>query len=281
MSQSNSARSFLFVPASNLERVAKAVASRADAVIVDLEDAVAITEKSVARANLQTFFAQHRPDKIWVRVNDLRTEWAFDDLYAVADLPVEGVVLPKCEAAADIATAAFVLGRLGQRQSPIVPIIETAKGLRAVDEIARAGVARMLFGAVDLAADMDLRLSPESEALKSARYQVALASRAAGIGAPIDTAFADIANEAELRETALTAASFGYGAKCCIHPKQLAVVHEVFSPTPAQVEWAEGVVAAFRKAEAEGLAAIQLNGAMIDYPVAKRAEMILSKRREM
>ncbi len=281
---SRNPRSFLFVPASNPARLEKAVASAADAVIADLEDAVAISEKDGARDHLAAFFGKPRKMPIYVRVNAASTEWCWQDLRAVARLPIAGIVLPKAETATDIAIVDWVLTQLeresGRHGAPIriIPIIETAAGLLGAQEIASAchRIVRVLFGAVDLAADMDLLLSPESEAMKSARYQVAVASRAAGLGSPIDTAFADIDRPEELLRTAHLAASYGYGAKCCIHPSQIEIVNQVFSPTQEQIHWARRVVTAFAEAEVQGVAAIRVDGAMVDYPVLKRARTIVA-----
>jgi citrate lyase subunit beta/citryl-CoA lyase len=156
-------------------------------------------------------------------------------------------------------------------------IIETARGLVGVDEIAAASarLSRLMFGAVDLAADMGIEMDDSGGATAQARFAIARASRAARLHAPLDTAFTDIADPDALRATSLRARALGYSGKTCIHPSQVAVVNEVFSTSAAELAWAQKVVIAFEEAEAQGLAAFKLDGEMIDYPVVERARKLL------
>jgi citrate lyase subunit beta/citryl-CoA lyase len=164
------------------------------------------------------------------------------------------------------------------RSVGLMAIVETAIGLSKVEEIAAASprLDRLLFGAVDLAADMAIDLDDCAGATAQARFAIARASRAAGLTAPIDTAFTDIADLDALRATTRRARALGYAGKTCIHPAQIAVVNDVFSATAAELAWAQKVVAAFEKAEAQGLAAFKLDGEMIDYPVVERARKLLA-----
>lgn len=281
-------RSFLFSPASNAHRVAKAIASPADAVIIDLEDAVAVEEKPAARAAVIGMLAQHRPKPFYVRVNALSTAFGFDDLMMVGAARPDGIILPKVEAPSDLITADWMLGELEIRNGhargaiDIIPIIETAKGIAAVSVIAGAvaRVKRLAFGAVDLALDMELDLSDEIGALGHPRFAIALASRAAGLEGPLDTAHIAIQDLDGLRVSTLNAKKVGYTGKSCIHPSQVDVVNAVFTPTEQEIDRARRIVAAFAEAESAGSAAFKLDGVMIDYPVVDKARRLLAGLRD-
>jgi citrate lyase subunit beta/citryl-CoA lyase len=276
-------RSLLFTPANGGRKVEKAFASAADGVILDLEDAVAVSEKPAARhAAVQTLGGE-RTRTAWVRVNALSTPFCFDDLLAIAPAAPDAIVLPKVECYADVRTADWLLSQMEARHGlaagsiGLAPIIETAAGVAAAGEIARTSprVQRLVFGAVDLALDMDLDLDDDQGAIAQARFAIALASRAAGLPGPMDTAFVDIPALDRLRASAVRARAMGYGGKLCIHPAQIEVVNEVFTPTARELERARRIVDAFDAAERAGLAAVSLDGAMIDYPVVLKARRVL------
>jgi citrate lyase subunit beta/citryl-CoA lyase len=273
----------LFVPATSGRKIDKAFGSAADAVIVDLEDAVAVAEKPAARATLAEIVATPRPLPCWVRINAMSTAFCHQDVVAATLPGIAGIILPKAEAASEIQAIDWLMSQveietgMASRSVGLMAIIETARGLGQVDEIAVASarLGRLLFGAVDLAADMAIDMDDAGGATAQARFAIARASRAAGLEAPLDTAFTDIADPEALRATARRARALGYAGKTCIHPTQVAVVNEVFSATAAELAWARKVVAAFEKAEAQGLAAFKLDGEMIDYPVVERARKLL------
>jgi citrate lyase subunit beta/citryl-CoA lyase len=276
-------RSYLFVPADRPERYAKALASGADAVIVDLEDAVAVREKPAARASLASIVAAPRALPCWVRINAMSTRFCHEDIVAATAAGIAGIILPKVESPADIATVDWLVSQvesekgLPDRSVGLMGIVETARGLVHVDAIAQASprLRRLLFGAVDLAADMAVDMDDAGGATAQARFAITRASCAAGLQAPLDTAFTDIPNLDELRATSRRARALGYGGKTCIHPSQIAVVNEVFATSPVERAWAERVMSEFAKAEAQGLAAFKLDGEMIDYPVVERARRLL------
>lgn len=277
-------RSLLFTPANGGRKVEKALTSEADAVILDLEDAVALTEKAAAR-ELAVAALRDRAKPVFVRVNALSTPHCFDDLLAIVPAGPDGIVLPKVERASDVLTAEWVIGELERRaglapgQVGLAPIVETGLGVAAAGEIAAAGsrVRWLMFGAVDLALDMDLDLDDELGAVGQARFAVALASRTAGLPGPIDTAFVDIQALDRLRASAGRARAMGYSGKACIHPAQISVVNEVFTPSARELERARRIVEAFAAAERAGSAAVALDGAMIDYPVVLRAQRLLAQ----
>lgn len=278
------ARSLLFVPANSGRKIDKAFASAADAVIVDLEDAVATAEKPAARALLSGIVATSRELPCWVRINAMSTPFCHRDVIAATIPGIAGIILPKAESASEIQAIDWLMSQLESesgmqpRSVGLMAIVETAIGLSKVEEIAAASprLDRLLFGAVDLAADMAIDLDDCAGATAQARFAIARASRAAGLTAPIDTAFTDIADLDALRATTRRARALGYAGKTCIHPAQIAVVNDVFSATAAELAWAQKVVAAFEKAEAQGLAAFKLDGEMIDYPVVERARKLLA-----
>jgi citrate lyase subunit beta/citryl-CoA lyase len=259
-------RSYLFVPGNRPDRYAKACATHADAVIVDLEDAVAPTEKRAAREALAAWLSPERP--VVVRVNAADSEWFDDDLHACASDAVSAVVLPKAERAEDIARIAAVCGA-----RPVLPLVETARGMWDVSSVAKApNVRSLLFGSLDYQSD----LGSSDDDLLYARSRLVLASRAAGIDAPIDGITQSIDDAELLRRDCQRARQLGFAGKLCIHPKQVDIVNRCFSPSADDVAWAQRVVDAF--ARSSGNAAL-LDGKMIDRPVLVRAQAMLADAR--
>lgn len=264
------ARSWLFVPATRRERFAKAAASGADRVIVDLEDAVAPAEKrDAARALVGAPMPAGVP--AYLRVNGVGTEWFEDDVAVAAQLVVAGIVLPKADAG-HVARAAAALPAALR----IVPIVETAAGIWNALEIARApGVERLAFGALDLQLDAGMR--DEGDAMAYARSRVVLASRVAGIAPPIDSVSLAIDDEAAVSVDAERGRRFGFAGKLCIHPRQIGPTNRVFQPSEADVEWAEAVLAAFAARPPGDGAAFSFRGTMVDRPVVERARQIVAQ----
>jgi citrate lyase subunit beta / citryl-CoA lyase len=278
-------RSFLFAPGNHERRVEKALSLEADAVILDLEDAVATAEKASTRAAIVAALARPRTGWLYVRVNAVDTEFCYGDLVAVVRLGLDGVILPKVETAADLATIDWLLTQLERERGlppgaiDLVPIIETASGLEHLAGILAAGtrLRRVAFGAGDFTLDVNMQWSRDESELAHARARIAAASRAAGLEAPLDTVWVDLADRDGLEASAKTALGMGFQGKMCIHPDQLGVVNRVFTPSEAEVRFAERVAAAFAQAEAGGSAAIQLDGRFIDYPILYRAQRVLAR----
>ncbi len=262
-------RSYLFVPADRPERFAKALASGADAVIVDLEDAVAPSAKASARATLGAWLGQGNAP-VLVRVNAADTEWFAADLALCGRPGVAGVVVAKAERRDDLArVVAAAPGRF------VLPLVETATGFDAVPELAKcAGVQRLVFGSIDF--QLDLGIDGEGDELLLFRSQLVLASRLAGLAAPVDGVSTAIADLEQLRSDTDRSRRLGFGAKLCIHPAQAALVNTGLSPSAAALAWAERVLAA---AAAAGGAAVQVDGKMVDKPVLLRAQALLASRR--
>ena len=261
------ARSYLFVPGNRPERFAKATASGADAVIVDLEDAVPPAEKSRARTEVEAWVSPAHP--VLLRINGVDTPWFRDDVTCCRMPGVTAILLPKTESAEHLRRVEELLGQTGR----ILPLIETAQGFANALEIARyRGVQRLVFGALDFQLDVGIR--GDGEELLYFRSQLVLVSRLAGIRAPVDGIHTAIDDEAQLRADALRARRLGFGGKLCIHPKQVGPVNECFLPTAEEIAWAKRVVQA--AAAARG-AAVALDGGMIDQPVVLQAQRILKE----
>ena len=256
-------RSYLFAPGHNAKLLTRVFDAGADAVMLDLEDAVPAEAKDRARAMVAEVLADH---PAWVRINPAPSPLAEADLAAVAEA-AHGIRIPKTESAADVA---WVAQRAPGR--PIICAIETARGVRAAADIAAVpGVRHLAMGGVDLAKD----LGAGSGNLQTlyVRSHLVVASRAAGIEPPIDSVYAQLDDETGLREQAAFARSLGFFGKSAIHPRQLSILHQVFTPTEQEIAWAHEVLAAF---EAAGGDALQLpSGEFVDAPVAERARRLL------
>jgi citrate lyase subunit beta / citryl-CoA lyase len=277
-------RTFLFAPGNHARRVEKALSLDADAVILDLEDAVAIAEKKATRSKAVTALQGPRTGLGYIRVNAISTEFCHGDIQAVVAKGVDGIILPKVEAAHELKTIDWLIAELERERGlskggiDLIPIIETAKGMQAAFEIASAGTRarRMAFGAGDLTLDMNIEWSRGELELLPYRSAVVQASRAAGIEPPIDTVWVDLKDGEGLKASAVRCRQLGYQGKMCIYPDQVLVVNDVFTPGPAAVAQARKMVAAFEEAEKAGLASIQVDGKFIDYPIVYRAQSILA-----
>jgi citrate lyase subunit beta/citryl-CoA lyase len=276
-------RSLLFAPGNHTRRVAKALELDADAVILDLEDACPIAEKKPTRALVVAACQRPRNCLCYVRVNATSTEFGYGDIVAVVVQGVDGIVLPKVESADEIKAVDWVISNLEQerglapRQFDVIPIVETGKGMANVRAIAAAAprIKRIAFGAGDLTLDMNIEWSRGETELLVYRSECVLASRAAGIEAPLDTVWVDLSDAEGLRSSACHVKRLGFQGKMCIHPDQVPEVNAIFSPSAAEVEWSRKVVRAFEAAEASGSASIQLEGKFIDYPIVYRARRVL------
>jgi len=276
-------RTLLFAPGNHARRVEKALGLNADAVILDLEDAVAIAEKIATRAVVVDALQGVRHGLGYVRVNAYDTDFCFGDLLVVVNQGVDGIVLPKVESAAQLQAVDWVIGQLEREKGlpvgglDIIPIIETGKGVVHVREIAAAGtrVRRLSFGAGDYTKDMAMRWTRGEGELAAARAEIAVASRAAGLEAPIDTVWVHIKETDNCVKSAELVRDMGYQGKLCIHPDQVGPVNAVFTPSADELAFAEKIVAAFKDAEAQGLASIQVDGYFVDYPIVDQAQRTL------
>ena len=263
-------RSALFVPATRPERIPTALESAADAVIVDLEDAVAEDLKAQARASLDAFLNDNPQARVLVRINAPQHQQQAADIELCRRQPgVVAVLLPKAESAAQVEQAA-ACGK------PVWPIIESARGLLELPAIARArGVERLSFGALDLGLDLGLAsdTAGAQRILDQARYAILLHSVLAQLAPPLDSVFADINNSAGMARMAADARDMGFGGLLCIHPGQVAVIHAAFMPRQDELDWARRVLDAV--ASTGGV--FVLDGQMVDAPVIGLARRVLRR----
>ena len=284
--QSAPIRSFLFTPANHPRRVEKVFQVGADAVILDLEDAVAISEKPAARQDVVNAFSS-RPDsgtRHYVRVNSIDTPYCEEDIKATVGPWLDGVVLPKVESRACLNELERMLAAAEAEQGlavgslDVMPIVETARGVESAKKIATADsrIKRMAFGGGDYTLDLNYEWEADEAVLSYARAKLSHASRLGDLEPPIDTVVLQIKDNERFLQSARRGKQFGFGGKLCIHPDQIPLTHEVFTPSEAEIAHARAVVAAFEAAEAEGSASIQLDGYFIDYPIVYKSQRILA-----
>jgi citrate lyase subunit beta/citryl-CoA lyase len=262
------ARSYLFVPGNRPERYSKALAAGADAVIIDLEDAVPPHEKSKARQLIADWLTTEQ--EVLIRVNGPETEWFQDDIQLCHRPGIAGIVLPKAQYIEELAAVTSV-----SPTKPILPIIESAIGFTNAGALSRhTGVQRLVFGAIDF--QVDLGIDGDNEELLYFRSQLVLTSRLANLQSPVDGVTTDIKDLGVVRQDARRSLKLGFGAKLCIHPAQVAAVNESFSPTSEKLAWAERVLEASQRSGGNPIA---VDGAMVDLPVVLQAEAIVRANR--
>ncbi|MDH6622620.1 citrate lyase subunit beta/citryl-CoA lyase [Streptomyces sp. LBL] len=260
------ARSLLFVPGDRPDRFDKAVASGADLIIIDLEDAVAAADKDHARDNAAAWLA--RGNQAIVRINPPSAPWSEADLGVAADHGCP-VMVPKAE---DPAVLAELAARTAGRCA-LIPLIETALGVERVHEVCAApGITRAAFGNVDLAAQLGVA-HDDHAALAYARSRLVVALAAAGICPPIDGVTTAIRDAGALGADVAHARRLGFTGKLCVHPAQVQAVAAGFAPSDTEVRWARAVLDA-------GSSVTTLDGQMVDKPVLERARRVLAQARE-
>jgi citrate lyase subunit beta/citryl-CoA lyase len=277
-------RSFLFAPANHPRKVQKVFESGADAVILDLEDACAASEKAASRETAVTALSAPRACLGYVRINASDTEWCLRDLDGVIGPWLDGIVAPKIEKPEEIVLIDWLIAQFErERGLPIggidlMPIIETGAGLHALDAIIAAGtrIRRVSFGAGDFTRDMRMKWSADEAELAYARGRLVLASRVGGLEAPIDTVHIDLADEESFAASVVTGVKFGFQGKLLIHPAQVALTNQSFMPSPKEIARARKIVDAFNAAENAGSASIKVDGYFVDYPIVEKAQQVLA-----
>jgi len=267
-----SARTYLFVPGNRPERFAKALASGADAIVFDLEDAVAAEAKAQARDAIADWASTAAPadrERTAVRINDAASPWFADDLRLLLDAGLHDVMLPKAESPEQLGAV-----RVALPKARVLALIESAAGLANVDLVASGvGVKRLVFGTLDFALDLDLDIAEHSDGLSHAASRIVLAARIAGLAGPVAGVTPQIDDEARLLADLAWSRRHGLSAKLCIHPKQIAPIHAALAPSPQALDWARRVLAA----EAASPGAAKLDGRMIDRPVVLQAQRTLQR----
>ncbi len=290
-------RSILFTPGNQPRRVEKALALDADGVILDLEDAVAVSDKAAARQPVAEALRRPRRTRGYVRVNAPSTPFCYRDLVETLHDKVDGVFLPKVESAADLHAIDWLMAALERERGiaegsiDLVPMVETAAGVARVDRILQARslrpyqapwrVKRLAFGAADFSLDAGLSPSHEEPELAAARDRVVLASRAAGFEAPLDSPWFHLRDADGFRRALERSRRGGFQGRLCVHPDQVPLANAAFTPGADEVARAERIVAAFEAVEAKGGAAVEVDGQMVDYPIVHRARALLETMREI
>ena len=284
-------RSFLFAPGNVARRVDKAFTLDADAVILDLEDSVALSDKASARKEVAAALGRKGRARVYVRVNAPATPFCYGDLVETVQPGIAGVLVPKIESAADLHAIDWLLAALERERGiaegslDMMPIIETAAGVQRIDRILQARnlrpyrgpwrVKRVAFGAADYSNDVGLTPTLEEPELAGARERVVLASRAAGMENPLDSPWFHFKEVEAFKRSLERSRRAGFQGRLCVHPDQIAPVNAAYLPSEEELGRARRIVAAFREAEARGEAAVQVDGLMVDYPVAHRAQAML------
>jgi citrate lyase subunit beta / citryl-CoA lyase len=261
-------RSYLFVPGDRPERFDKALASGAHAVILDLEDAVMPDRKPQARAAMRQWLSQ-TDARVWVRVNPADTPWHAEDC-ALLELPgVRGVMMPKAQDAPALARLADTL----RANQSIIPLVESVAGWFEALSLARVPrVHRLAFGSLDFMSDSGIQ--GDGEELDAVRSHLVLVSRLAGLPPPVDGVSLVIDDANQLEADVRRSRRYGFGAKLCIHPKQVPSVHSGFAPTAAEISWARRVLDALASGP---LGAIAVDGKLVDKPIALLAQSIIDE----
>lgn len=269
-------KTWLFVPATRIDRVEKAFASGADAVIVDLEDAVAKQDKAKARDTLKNYYDEQNKAQIyrhiWLRINKAGSEEFFKDIVLCQQMPnLAGVLFAKAEQVADIESV-HQLTNL-----PIIALIESAIGLYQIDEMAKAvGLVAFSYGFLDICNDLQVQVgTPSADIIANQiRYQLILTSKVHQLSPPIDTIYPDFNHEVGLRDRVQLWSQIGMSGMLCIHPKQVAIVQQALQPTDEALSFARRVVEEY---ERSGQAVFKIDGEMVDAPVIERSRQLLAK----
>jgi citrate lyase subunit beta/citryl-CoA lyase len=272
-------RSLLTVPANRADLVGKAPRSAPDALFLDLEDGVPPDAKAGARAGARAAAAALREAapsvQVFVRVNGLTTPWFEGDVTEALDVSLTGVVVPKVESADDVAAIVDALARADRAHLGILVGIESAAGVARAESVLQAPVAWCYFGAEDYVADLGGVRTTSNQEVLYARSQVALAARLGGVHA-VDQIVADFRDDRRYVRDAEEGRALGYRGKLCIHPAQVALAHEVFTPSAQAVDHARRLLAAYEEAATQGIATIAFEGEMVDEPMARRARAVLA-----
>ncbi|WP_417614006.1 HpcH/HpaI aldolase/citrate lyase family protein [Oceanisphaera sp.] len=269
----NALQTLLFVPANRPERFNKALASGADAIIIDLEDAVPAAEKDAASSTLSTWLDSQPANSVLIRINATGSPWFSQDTNLCRSAAVAGIVVPK----ADDPVALKELAHITEK--PLLPFIESALAFTRLNEIAAApGVSRLLFGKLDLALDLGMDYPPpageplDESAFLYTRSQLVMCSRVHGLAAPIDAIYTAIHDPKGLTDYARQGMRLGFSGLLLIHPAQVAPAQRALAPTSAQISWARHILAAERR---ENGAVVAVSGNMVDIPVMARAKRIM------
>jgi citrate lyase subunit beta/citryl-CoA lyase len=271
----------LFVPGNHPHRIAKALGSHADAVIIDLEDAVPLADKASARQAAADAAGPAGRCRLFIRVNGVDGSDCYPDLLAIVQPGLKGIVVPKAEVPEQLRILDWVVGQLEHERGlepgavELLPLVETARGVAAIEAMAAssARIRRMSFGIADYSLDLGLQPTADEAQLQYIRARLVHGSRAAGLEPPVDSVVVEVRDPERFRASAERARSLGMAGKLCIHPDQVPIANRVFAPTAREIERARAIVEAF---DAAGSSAITVGGEFVDVPVVEHARRVLA-----
>jgi len=279
-------RSLLFCPANEPRKVARLSGSGADAIVLDLEDAVADAEKAAARRSAREALPTLRNALRCVRVNPFETGLTPEDVEAVVCEDLDALLLPKAETVEDMRRLDRLIGRaeakngLTSGRVGVIALVETCAGIAAAAEIAASGsrLITLVFGSGDLGSDLGLPTirGDLGGALAYGRAKIVYDARAAGLPPPLDGPFLKVRDQASLEQDCIVSRSLGHRGRVCIHPDQVPVVNRIYGPDPEEVLFAHNVIHAFAEAERTGSASIAVDGIFVDYPIVHKAQRIIA-----
>ena len=274
-------RSLLFAPGNHARRLERVGDFGSDAIVLDLEDAVANAEKVAARDSTRAALPTYREGVVAVRVNGTQTGLLEGDVEAVVCPELDCLLVPKVESAETLHDVDRLLARLEAERGlepggiRLLPLVETALGVVRCEEVALSAPARvvtLVFGLGDFSVDIGVDLTADATELLYARSRVVVAARAARLAPPLDGPYPDIHDLDGLRENTLRSRQLGFQGRVVVYPGQVETVQRAYAElTPEEVERARRVVEAFEEAEAAGIASIQVDGRFVDYPLYHRA----------
>ena len=279
----------LFTPGNQPNRITKALTNLpTDAVILDLEDAVALDQKTSTRTPIAAALTHPRTPRLYVRVNDPSTPFFFGDLDAVVHPGLDGIMLPKTANPEQVYLADAYLTHLERERSlppksiELMPLIENATGaasLRRLCGLAKQTqrVKQLGFGATDFTNDIGATWTEDESQILFVCSQMVLYSREAGLDAPIDSVYPLYKDHAGYEARCRRSRALGFGGRMCIHPDQLEPTNRLYAPTEDEIAWANDVIATFQAAESQGIAALTVRGQLVDYAFAVRARQILQR----
>lgn len=278
-------RSLLFVPGSSIKMINKSLESEADSIILDLEDAVSLQEKESARNNVKKYISKFKEKNIEVivRINELKTRLGMVDMEEIAQEEPDALLIPKADesviAAADILMDSIELRYEIEKNSlKIIPLVETTECVNNISAVINNSprITGVLFGAEDLTSEMGIPRQLNSAVINNARCLISLAAHQYEIDA-IDTPLTNFTNNEELRQDSLAAKEIGFTGKACIHPRQLEIVNELFSPAKEDIRKAEELIKAFNISTSEGKGAFSFEGKMVDLPIVDKAKKLIKQ----
>ncbi len=279
----------LFTPGDQPRRITKALTSLpTDAVILDLEDAVALDQKIPTRTPVVAALAQPRNPRLYVRINDASTPFFFGDLVAVVQPGLDGVMLPKTANPEQVFLADAYLTHLERERGlapksiELMPLIENATGAASLRRLCRRAkqtkrVKQIGLGATDFTNDIGATWTEDESQLLLVCSQMVLYSREAGLAPPIDSVYPLYKDHTGYEARCRRSRALGFGGRMCVHPDQLEPTNRLYAPTEDEIAWARDVIAAFEAAEAKGIAALTVRGQLVDYAFVTRARQLLKR----